>query len=407
MGTQNTVVGCHECDALFQREEIPSGARANCARCGSVLYRNIPNALARCTALYIAALALWGMANFLPFLSLKVGGLVQQNLLISGGLALADFGMPELGIVVFLTSIFFPLLAILGMLYLLIPAHFNEAPPLRGYVVRMLHAIEPWSLVGVFFLGTLIAIVKLQDMATVVPGLGLYAFAALLIVYTAASANYDKEMVWFDFPQASASELDDVAQTMHCHACGMLQADNDHHQCVRCGAAIHFRITNSIHRTWALLVSAALMLVPANVYPVMTISKLGSGEPSTIISGVILLMNAGLWGLAFIVLFASIVVPVAKLLTLGFLLYSVQNQLQWRPRDRTLLYRITEVIGAWSMVDVFLVALLTGLVSLGFLASVEPGIGASFFGAAVILTMLAAHSFDSRLVWDNVDGEPA
>ena len=116
-------------------------------------------------------------------------------------------------------------------------------------------------------------------------------------------------------------------------------------------------------------------------------------------------MHAGLWGLAFIVLLASIVVPVAKLLTLSFLLTSVRRGSQWRPRDRTLLYRVTEVVGAWSMVDVFLVGMLAGLVSLGFLATIEPGIGATFFGGAVILTMLAAHSFDPRLIWDGMVSE--
>ena len=142
------------------------------------------------------------------------------------------------------------------------------------------------------------------------------------------------------------------------------------------------------------------MLIPANIYPVMTVKKLGKGQPDTIVSGIISLMDAGLWGLGFIVLFASIIVPFAKLFSLGYLLYSVQNYSTWKPRDRTLLYRFTEAIGSWSMVDVFLVGLLAGLVSLGLLANVTPGIGASFFGAAVILTMFAAQRFDPRLIWD-------
>jgi paraquat-inducible protein A len=358
--------------------------------------------MGRCIAMYLSALMLWVMANAFPFLSLKVGGLIETDYLSSGGWSLWQWGMPELGALVFLTSIVFPGLTIIGMLYLLIPLRFGQVPPLRGRVLRAVTALEPWSLVGVFFLGTLISIVKLQDLATVIPGLGLYSFAALLFAYTAARASFEREMVWPDRPNLLNSERTPDGQLVGCHTCGMLHGDSAHH-CVRCGAPVHYRIQDSVPRTWALLGAATLMLIPANLYPVMTVTKLGRGDPNTIISGVIHLMEGGLWGLAFIVLFASIVVPVAKLLTLGFLLVSVQNASNWRPRDRTLLFRVTEVVGAWSMVDVFLVALLAGLVSLGLLATIEPGLGATFFGAAVILTMLAARSFDPRLIWDRAD----
>lgn len=403
------LVACHECDALFRRQTIPINARANCRRCGAELYRHIPDSLDRSLALYLTALMLWVMANTLPFLSMKIGGITEENLLLTGGWALYQFGMGELGLVVFLTSIAFPLVTIVGMLYLLIPIRLSLAPPFVGPVFRIVRALEPWSLVGVFMLGTLIAIVKLQDLARVIPGFALFAFAALLIVFSAARANFDREIIWIDTPrkQMKSTALEPGVALLNCHTCGMLHADHPHlHACQRCGSPIHFRIENSIYRTWALILAAVVMLVPANLYPVMTVIQLGSGQPDTIVSGIIHLIEAGLWGLGLILLFASIVVPFAKLTTLSFLLYSIQKGSKWRPRDRTLLYRVTEVIGAWSMVDVFLVALLSGLVSLGVLASVEPGIGATFFGAAVILTMLAAHSFDPRLIWDgasNID----
>ena len=109
-----------------------------------------------------------------------------------------------------------------------------------------------------------------------------------------------------------------------------------------------------------------------------------------------------MWGLAMIIFVASIVVPVMKLIVLSFLLISVQNKSIWRPRDRTLLYRVTEIVGAWSMVDIFLVGLLSALVSLDALSTIRPGIGAIFFAGVVVITMFAAHSFDPRLIWDNV-----
>ena len=148
-----------------------------------------------------------------------------------------------------------------------------------------------------------------------------------------------------------------------------------------------------------------MLLIPANLYPILTVIRFGQGEPNTILSGVLHLIEDGLWGLAMIVFVASIVVPVTKLVVLSFLLLTVQYKSNWRPRDRTLLYRVTEVIGAWSMVDIFLVGLLSSLVSLDALSTIEPGIGASYFAGAVLLTIFAAQSFDSRLIWDNTQEE--
>jgi paraquat-inducible protein A len=205
-----------------------------------------------------------------------------------------------------------------------------------------------------------------------------------------------------DLTQEAAEIVDADERLLNCHACALLvRAQDDHGDCPRCGATLHVRKADSLTRTWALVISASLLMIPAQIYPVMTVTQLGRGSPDTILSGVIKLIENGLFGLAAIVFFASIVVPVVKLIALVFLLRSVQNRSAWRPRDRTLLYRVTEVIGAWSMVDVFLVGLLSGLVSLNLLAPIEPGIGASFFGAVVILTMFAARSFDPRLIWDH------
>ena len=132
----------------------------------------------------------------------------------------------------------------------------------------------------------------------------------------------------------------------------------------------------------------------------MTVTRFGQGEPSTILAGVVHLVEDGAWPLALLVFFASFVVPITKIGALALLLLTTQRGSAWRVRDRTLLYRVTEAVGAWSMIDVFLVGILVALVRMDALATVRPGIGATFFGAAVVLTMLAAHAFDPRLLWD-------
>ena len=137
-----------------------------------------------------------------------------------------------------------------------------------------------------------------------------------------------------------------------------------------------------------------------NLYPVMTVMQYGAGEPSTILAGVVHLIDAGMWPLGMLVFFASFVVPITKIVVLALLLVTVRRGSAWRTRDRSLLYRVVEVVGAWSMVDVFLVGILVALVQMDALARVLPGIGAAFFAASVVLTMIAAHAFDPRLVWD-------
>jgi paraquat-inducible protein A len=404
------IIACHECDNLHHYELIPVGAKANCLHCGNLLYRHVPDSLSRTLALYVAALILFIIANSFPFISLELSGRVVDNILFSSGWAMYEMGMGELGILIFITSILFPLIVIIGMLYLLIPACLGKVAPYVGRVYHLVNALMPWSLIGVFMLGVLIGIVKLQDLANVIFGPALLALAFLLIIYTAARASFNPHEFWVLTGHASvdlSNAHKDNKNVLNCHTCGFLSIDlnldsDEHQHCPRCNSVFHHRKKNSIETTWALLVAAMVMLIPANVYPVMTVIRFGKGEPSTIISGILHLIESGMWGLALIVFVASIVVPVTKLFTLSFLLISVQKKSVWRPRDRTLLYRITEIVGAWSMVDIFLVGLLSALVSLDALSTIRPGIGAIFFAAAVVITMFAAQSFDPRLIWDNV-----
>jgi len=272
--------------------------------------------------------------------------------------------------------------------------------------------LTPWSLVAVFMLGVLISIVKLIDLASVIPGISLFTFVGLMVLLAAAHANMDPPAIWPPMKRipvgngsgATAVERDLIG----CHTCTLLVPetnldDNGYRDCPRCGSPLHSRKANSLTRTWALIFTAALLIIPANVYPVMTVIRFGQGDPSTILSGVIHLIEGGMWMLAIIILFASIVIPVLKLTVLTFLLITVHKKSQWRPRDRTFLYRVTEGVGAWSMVDIYVVAVLVGLVNFGALATIRPGIGATFFGAVVVITMFAAHSFDPRLIWDNTE----
>jgi paraquat-inducible protein A len=163
---------------------------------------------------------------------------------------------------------------------------------------------------------------------------------------------------------------------------------------------LHTRKPHSIARTWALVIAAAVFYIPANVLPITTVISFGDTQSDTILSGVLYFIKTGMWPIAAIIFIASIIVPLAKILILSFLLISVQHRSVRHKKDRTRLYRITEVIGRWSMVDIFVVTILVALVNLGSLASVQAGPAAPFFAAVVVITMIASIQFDPRLIWD-------
>lgn len=187
-----------------------------------------------------------------------------------------------------------------------------------------------------------------------------------------------------------------------CHVCGRVSAAGSGAapRCPRCGAHLHARRPDSVARTWALLIAAAIVYIPANIEPVMITSSIFGTQRDTILSGVAYLWASGSWPLAVVVFVASVLVPLLKLLALSYLLLSVQWRSTLRLRQRARLYRGLEFIGRWSMLDVFVVMVLVALVNVGALANVAAGPGAAWFGLVVVLTMLASMAFDPRLIWD-------
>jgi paraquat-inducible protein A len=190
---------------------------------------------------------------------------------------------------------------------------------------------------------------------------------------------------------------------VRCESCKLLSravpADEPGH-CPRCGATLEFRRARSIETTWALVIAAAICYLPANLLPVLVTYTLGSPSADTIMSGVVFLFTSGSWPLALIVLIASVMVPLGKLVALVYLLVTVQRGARGGRRERTRLLRMVRFIGRWSMLDVFVDTFTVALVQLQPLMSVLPGPGVLFFAAVVVLTMLAAEVFDPRLIWD-------
>jgi paraquat-inducible protein A len=195
------------------------------------------------------------------------------------------------------------------------------------------------------------------------------------------------------------------ANLVSCHDCGDIVPIAGSHKCRRCGAKLHTRHPDSLNRTWALLITAIILYIPANLLPITLTSSLGRTEGDTIMQGVLYFLSHGEWPIALVIFTASIMVPGLKMTALTYLLISIQRRSPKRPLERTKIYRMVEFVGRWSMIDVFVVTIMVALVRLGTLATIRAGSGAIFFCAVVIITMIAAESFDPRLIWDEREAD--
>jgi paraquat-inducible protein A len=191
-----------------------------------------------------------------------------------------------------------------------------------------------------------------------------------------------------------------------CRTCGKV-SDADAPACPRCGTALHTRMPHSLQRVLAWLLVGLMCYIPANLLPMLITRTLGRAQHSTIVGGVIDLLHHGAWDIALVVFAASVVIPIGKFVVLSYLVYSIRFRVSLDVHARIRLYDIVEFIGRWSMIDVFVVAILTALVQLGFLASINPGPAAAFFALSVAFTMLSAQSLDPRLIWDSAERESA
>tara|TARA_R100001143_G_scaffold2717_5_gene5695 strand:- start:45137 stop:46477 length:1341 start_codon:yes stop_codon:yes gene_type:complete len=401
---------CHECDWVVVLPTLRPGEHATCPRCGHILVRRHFRPAQRSMALALSALIALILAISFPFVSFEARGIGNNIELTQTATSMIGFHQPLVAIIVALTIIVLPAVYLCGVIWLQLGL-LRAAPfPFSRGIARSLTHLNPWMMADVFIIAALVSLIKIAGMAQIILGVSFWAFCAFAILLLMTTRSIDADWMWFSLagePQApKAIRTGETAASQGlagCSTCGLINEldDSGHGHCRRCGEALHLRLPHSLQRTWALLAAAIVMYIPANVYPIMTTTLLGQSNPSTIIGGVIELSQKGSWPIAAVIFFASIVVPVGKILALIWLSIVVQKSSELMANTRTKLYRITEFIGRWSMVDLFVVAILVALIRAGNLMSITPGPAALAFGAVVILTMLAAMTFDPRLIWDS------
>ncbi|WP_245774208.1 paraquat-inducible protein A [Rugamonas rubra] len=414
------LISCHECGTLHRKAPLGPRQKARCVRCRSVLYRGSGAGPERMAAIVLGAILTFLIAQFCPIVELEVNGLRSSATLFGAIVVLWREQMQLVAAIVFLSTILFPAVELGALLYVTLGLRAGRVLPGFHRLLRAVSAARHWGMTEVLMIGILITIVKMTSLAQVLVQPGLFAFGALTAMLAFVVA-YEPRALWELgdrlLPRAAQDEralLGGGRAPLLCHACGLVAPDlgkqhqhqHQHQHCARCDKTLHRRHPDSIGRTWALLLAAAILYIPANLLPVMYTHSLFGKQDDTIISGVVYFWTSGSPALAAIIFIASIVVPVAKLAALSLLAWTAQRRSRWRPYQRTVLYRLVEFVGRWSMLDIFVITLTVALVRFQTLAVITAGPGALAFCAVVVLTMLASLQFDPRLIWDAA-GPPA
>jgi len=360
-------------------------------------------------ALAVAALILLTVMCVTTLMTVSTSGIAHTAGILSGPVELVRRNMSSLAVVVVFVTILAPLGKLVGTIYVLLRIREAQPPRHLRRIFAIVERLTTWSMLEVFVLGVFVAYVKLGDLVKIQLDTGVYALLALTFVLVWADGALDREAVWDALDSTRSRAALRLALrsggvppgSVGCETCTLVVVpDGPGADCPRCGSSLHERKPDSIAWTWALVIAAAVLYLPANIYPVLTVMQLGAGAPSTILGGVRELIETRMYPLAALVFFASIAVPMLKLCGLVVMLISVQiGHTKWL-RDRTRLFHIIHWIGRWSMIDIFMEALLGALVQFGGVVTIEPGIGAVAFCAVVVLTIFAAETFDPRLMWD-------
>lgn len=358
---------CHECHYVFQLPNLKHKHAAHCPRCQYCYTVYHHDSIQKVIAFAFCSLIFLAASLSFEFLSFSANGQVQSIDILGSLVVLVEQDYALLAVVQVLCMLVFPAFILLCLLYLLVPLLFNKSPFKANTILTLVFNLLPWAMAEIFLVGALVSLIKIVSMADISIGLSFYAYVLFVICMTFSFLYLDKHQL------EQSLNIKPKINTTEPH--------------------------KSVQTTWAYLATSIILYIPANTLPIMHTSLLGSSEPSTIFGGVILLWQLGSYPIALIIFIASVVVPVAKLVILCWLNYTVSKGHTEQHKERIFWYRITELIGRWSMIDVFVVAVLVSLIQLGSIMSIVPGYAALAFCGVVIMTMLAAMSFDTSLIW--------
>lgn len=386
---------CPQCDTLFALPVMKSHQSAWCPRCDAKIRDGRDWSLTRLAAMAVTMLLLMPFAWSEPLLRFYLlGTRIDANLLM-GIWQMTAQGDPLTAAMVLFCTVGAPLVLVAAIAYLWFGniLGMNLRP-----VLLMIERLKEWVMLDIYLVGIGVASIKVQDYAFLQPGVGLLAFIALVILSILTIIHLNVEQLWERFyPQRPATRPhDNLRVCLGCHFTGLPDARG---RCPRCHIPLRFRRRQSIQKCWAALLASMVFLLPANLLPISVVYINGARQEDTIMSGIISLGSSNI-AVAAIVFIASILVPFTKVLVMLTLLVSIHFKCEQGLRTRVLLLRLVTWIGRWSMLDLFVISLTMSLINRDQLLAFTMGPAAFYFGAAVILTILAVEWLDSRLLWD-------
>ncbi|MGF1726199.1 PqiA/YebS family transporter subunit [Photobacterium nomapromontoriensis] len=417
---QEMLVGCEECGLVVELPVLVDDEKATCPRCDHTLAKQIALPFQRPLSYGVACLVMLVASISFPFMSFSVKGISQSITLMHAAEMLNVFQNSLLAILLLLTVLVLPAFYISSLLYL----YYRAGRVITGKTAkkisspekrlcRLMLGVEPWLMVDVFLIGVLVSLVKIASLADIGIGMSFWAFCIYTMLVVKCVSMVDRTWLWLQFiplqpiPGVQAGDCHNSHNHINCHTCSQLNpieyADDKHARCIRCHGRLHaYHPGQMLQRSWALLIAAIVFFVPANLYPMMYTVSLGKSEGSTILEGVTLLWHLKSYPIAIVIFLASVVIPLAKMLALAWLYYHAQKDVfdeEKKAIKKLKIYRITELIGRWSMIDIFVVSILVALVQLKNLMAIYPGPAALSFACVVLLTMLSAMVFDPRVFW--------
>ena len=405
---------CPGCDLLLEEVQPTSTHTPVCPRCLRRLHKQRPDAVRRTLVLSLTGLLLYLPANFAPLLSINIIGKTTSSSLFQSTLSMFDQGEYLVGILVVLTGLLCPLMTLSLLFGVSTGLFLGWKKKWMGVFLHWYHHLSEWAMTDIYLIAVFITIIKMNHTAAIECNLGFFCFIGLVAATVAAQSALDQSQFWTlldrnhkrpQIPANTTAQTGRDADLLLCQSCHKIIRLSPSRQqkkinCPRCGEILHLNPLKNLDRSWALIVTALLLTLPANLLPIMSVSSLGSMSKSTIIDGIILFFQGGSYGIGLIILTASILVPLFKIIGMTLILLSVHNQWTTWLRHKALMFRFIQFVGRWSMLDIFVIALLCSLIRFGSLSSVDTAPATLYFSAVVLCTMFAALSFDPRLLWD-------
>ena len=397
---------CPQCDLMIKLPDIPVGSRASCQRCHTSLTANWHEPRKRPTGYALAALFMLLLANLFPFVSMKVAGLTSQITLaqIPQVMVTEDYSSLATLFLLFVQAV--PAFCMITIILLVNPVPLPTR--LKIGLARILFQLRNWGMSEIFMAGVLVSFVKLMAYGEIGLETSFWPWVLFCLLQLRAFQCVDRRGLWDSLsprpalphpPEAGISGLEQGLRSCPCCTAILPEAE---HKCPRCGVTAEARRKHSLQWTLALLFTSILLYIPANLLPIMVTETLGTAYPSNIMAGVIVLWGDGSYPVALVIFIASIMVPTLKMLAIGWLCWDASGRGQRDSHRMHKIYEVVEFVGRWSMIDVFVIAVLSALVRMGQLMNVYPAWGAVLFAMVVIITMIAAMTFDPRLTWDRV-----